>query len=144
MVNGGAVEHACTLAKQFELDTGKQFSCGLHFNLTEGNYISQPNEMMFTKLQFYQQIAMLLPTDVNYQQTKLQIIEELKAQIELFKKLLGRLPTHIDGHNHIQVHKQIYRKKTKKNIKYKTVVRYLIRIQTKQLQTDTMLNVMIC
>lgn len=33
----------------------------------------------------------------------MQVKQELKAQVELFRELTGHLPPHMDGHQHIHV-----------------------------------------
>lgn len=33
----------------------------------------------------------------------LQVREELEAQLSRFRELLGRAPTHVDGHQHVHV-----------------------------------------
>lgn len=33
----------------------------------------------------------------------LQVREELEAQLSRFRELLGRSPTHVDGHQHVHV-----------------------------------------
>lgn len=69
---------------------------GLHFNLTEGQPVSQ--EMARVGFPSLRQI--LLKTHIN-QINKTVIAGELHAQIDQFQAGMGRLPDFIDGHQHI-------------------------------------------
>ena len=75
---------------------------GLHFNLTEGEFLSQPGKQMLNKSSFWntaQQGA------IDEQEIK----NELIAQIQWFIQHVGYEPAHIDGHNHIHVSSRCYR-----------------------------------
>ena len=68
--------------------------CGLHFNLTEGHFLSNPNKACFSLN------ALLVKTHLGLLDKKL-IMRELHAQLDAFVDSMGELPAFIDGHQHI-------------------------------------------
>lgn len=67
---------------------------GLHFNLTEGFFISEPDKRCFS-------LGVLLArTHLHWIAASL-IENELKAQLECFIQVMGRWPDFIDGHQHV-------------------------------------------
>lgn len=86
MVKGKAALHAVELAKNIP-----KLGVGLHFQITK-------EEMIFLR-----QIKKITGV-AKIEDTKKEFIK----QIELFKKLVGRLPDHIDGHHHVHKLPRIY------------------------------------
>lgn len=72
----------------------KQIHVGLHFNLTEGYFVSAPHKPCFSLNELLIKTHLGLP--------KLAFIaQEFKAQLELFVQVMGCLPDFIDGHQHV-------------------------------------------
>lgn len=67
---------------------------GLHFNLTEGFFLSSGNKMP--------SLSRIIFNSYFRQFSQTQIENELAAQIEVFQQHCGFLPDYIDGHQHIQ------------------------------------------
>ncbi|XP_066116065.1 carbohydrate deacetylase isoform X2 [Saccopteryx bilineata] len=100
LVNGAATESAAELARRHQIPTG------LHANLSEGRPVGparhgassllSPEGFFLGKMGFRQAVA---AEDVALSQVR----EELEAQLSRFQELLGRNPTHVDGHQHVHV-----------------------------------------
>ncbi|XP_040607072.1 carbohydrate deacetylase isoform X3 [Mesocricetus auratus] len=100
LVNGTAAESAAELALRHSIPTG------LHANLTEGRPVGparhnassllSPEGFFLGKMGFREALA---AGDVALPQVR----EELEAQLSRFRELLGRSPTHVDGHQHVHV-----------------------------------------
>jgi chitin disaccharide deacetylase len=67
---------------------------GLHFNLTEGFFISELDKRCFSL------VELLAKTHLHLVAVPL-IENELKAQLDCFIQIMGRWPDFIDGHQHI-------------------------------------------
>ncbi|XP_030692160.1 carbohydrate deacetylase isoform X1 [Globicephala melas] len=100
LVNGAAAERAAELARRHRIPTG------LHANLSEGRPVGParhgassllgPEGFFLGKMGFREAVAageVVLP----------QVRGELEAQLSRFRELLGRDPTHVDGHQHVHV-----------------------------------------
>ncbi|XP_057602089.1 carbohydrate deacetylase [Hippopotamus amphibius kiboko] len=100
LVNGAAAESAAELARRHRIPTG------LHANLSEGRPVGParrgassllgPEGFFLGKMGFREAVAagdVVLP----------QVREEMEAQLSRFRELLGREPTHVDGHQHVHV-----------------------------------------
>ncbi|XP_003419352.2 carbohydrate deacetylase [Loxodonta africana] len=100
LVNGAAAESAAELARRHSIPTG------LHANLSEGRPVGParhgassllgPEGFFLGKMGFREAVA---AGDVALSQVR----EELEAQLSRFRELLGRDPTHVDGHQHVHV-----------------------------------------
>ncbi|EHL29804.1 ChbG/HpnK family deacetylase [Legionella drancourtii] len=72
----------------------KQVQIGLHFNLTEGTFLSIPGKPCFSLNE------LLIKTHLA--SIKLAFIaQEFKQQLEQFVQVIGRFPDFIDGHQHV-------------------------------------------
>jgi predicted glycoside hydrolase/deacetylase ChbG (UPF0249 family) len=72
----------------------EQAHIGLHINLTEGTFLSQPNEPCFSLPELlFKTHARLISTSF--------IEQELREQLERFIQLTGTWPDFIDGHQHV-------------------------------------------
>ncbi len=67
---------------------------GLHFNLTEGYFLSQKNKKCFSLPE------LLLKTHARCV-SRAVLQQELIAQLHCFKQHMGRWPDFIDGHQHV-------------------------------------------
>ncbi|MCW8387000.1 ChbG/HpnK family deacetylase [Fluoribacter dumoffii] len=72
----------------------KQIKIGLHFNLTEGYLVSQPEKLCFSLHE------LLIKTHMRSLKTSL-IAKEFLAQLEQFTTIMGQPPDFIDGHQHV-------------------------------------------
>ncbi|ELK26279.1 UPF0249 protein ydjC like protein [Myotis davidii] len=100
LVNGATAESAAELARRHRIPTG------LHANLSEGRPVGparhgassllSPEGFFLGKMRFREAVA---AKDVALSQVR----EELEAQLSRFQELLGRKPTHVDGHQHVHV-----------------------------------------
>ncbi|XP_038202369.1 carbohydrate deacetylase isoform X1 [Arvicola amphibius] len=100
LANGTAAESAAELARRHSIPTG------LHANLTEGRPVGPARHtassllssegFFLGKMGFRKALA---AGDVSLPQVR----EELEAQFNRFRELLGRSPTHVDGHQHVHV-----------------------------------------
>uniref|UniRef100_A0A5F8HJJ1 Carbohydrate deacetylase n=1 Tax=Monodelphis domestica TaxID=13616 RepID=A0A5F8HJJ1_MONDO len=100
LVNGAAASSAAQLARRHRIPAG------LHANLSEGRPVSLsagsgasllgPSGCFLGKTGFREALAagqVVLP----------EVREELRAQLSRFRDLVGREPTHVDGHQHVHV-----------------------------------------
>ncbi|XP_029961638.1 carbohydrate deacetylase [Salarias fasciatus] len=100
LVNGSAAEEAARLAKRHRIPIG------LHANLTEGrpvcplpqhtSTLTTPHGFFHGKMGFRQALQ-------RGQLSMEQVEAELRAQVRLFVDLMGHLPEHMDGHQHVHV-----------------------------------------
>ncbi|XP_008064924.1 carbohydrate deacetylase isoform X2 [Carlito syrichta] len=100
LVNGAASASAAELARRHNIPTG------LHANLSEGRPVGparhgasslvSPKGFFLGKMGFREAVA---AGDVALPQVR----EELEAQLNCFLELLGKAPTHVDGHQHVHV-----------------------------------------
>ncbi|XP_004628201.2 carbohydrate deacetylase [Octodon degus] len=100
LVNGAAAESAAELARRHCIPTG------LHANLSEGRPVGpalhgtssllSPEGFFLGKMGFREAVE-------AGRVALSQVREELEAQLSRFKELLGRPPTHVDGHQHVHV-----------------------------------------
>ncbi|HAT1981218.1 ChbG/HpnK family deacetylase [Legionella pneumophila] len=67
---------------------------GLHFNLTEGYFLSHPDKHCFSLKE------LLIRSHLGILNSRL-ISDELNTQLDHFIKVMGKLPDFIDGHQHI-------------------------------------------
>lgn len=77
-----------------------KIAIGLHFNLTEGFLLSQPNKPCFTLPE------LLFKTHIHVLSNSL-IKEELLIQLERFVDNVGSVPNFIDGHQHVHQFPQV-------------------------------------
>ncbi|XP_041348994.1 carbohydrate deacetylase-like [Gigantopelta aegis] len=99
MINARHTSHAIAEAKKHNIPLG------LHMNLTEGHPVSKASQVksllnkdgcLLYKNEFWEKMT----------QGRLNMDEvrrEMRAQVELFIKLAGHAPQHVDGHHHINV-----------------------------------------
>lgn len=89
--------------EEIDILLSKNVSIGLHLNLTEGKPISSHEFISLTdekgyfhgKFNFFQKVE---EDFIKKEEIKLEIISQIKS----FQKKFGFLPSHIDGHQHIQ------------------------------------------
>ncbi|XP_057621260.1 carbohydrate deacetylase isoform X3 [Chionomys nivalis] len=100
LANGTAAESAAELARRHSIPTG------LHANLTEGRPVGPARHTASSLLSsegfFLGKMGFrkaLEAGDVALPEVR----EELEAQLNRFRELLGRSPTHVDGHQHVHV-----------------------------------------
>lgn len=76
------------------LSLKQQIRTGLHFNLTEGSFLSNPEKKCFRlkELIFRTHTRMI---------HKAQILNELNAQLDHYVGVMGEYPEFIDGHQHV-------------------------------------------
>ena len=92
-----------------------QIKSGLHFNLTEGYFLSEPNQPCFSLKE------LLVKTHLSLIKRSF-IASEFNAQLDHYIKVMGKLPDFIDGHQHVhqfpkirQVILDLYRKRLQEN-----------------------------
>ncbi|CAH1802083.1 unnamed protein product [Owenia fusiformis] len=98
LINARDTSEAITIATQHNIPIG------LHLNLTEGYPVSvtsrsltDPSSGAFLGKSGIREA--LLENKINFDEVK----DEIEEQIKLFVDLKGELPTHMDGHQHVQV-----------------------------------------
>lgn len=100
LVNGYASDKAALLAASFDIPLG------LHLNLTEGIPVSKPAEIRSLLTENGQLLGKFRFREaLQRQEVCLQEVKhEIKAQISKYKELMnGKLPRHVDGHQHVHV-----------------------------------------
>ncbi len=104
-----------------ELKKRKKLGVGLHLNITLGTPVALPRK-----------IPTLLKADGSFKKrseldfkniSQAELAEEYRSQIERFRKLLGRLPTHLDTHHHLHAKKEIFEIFTRMAARYRLPVR---------------------
>ncbi|NXD78902.1 YDJC deacetylase, partial [Halcyon senegalensis] len=100
LVNGSAAADAAKLARRYNIPIG------LHANLSEGSPVCEElrtNSSLLNQDGFFHG-KMGFRTALSKGLLNMsEVKQELKAQVELFCKLTGHLPPHMDGHQHIHV-----------------------------------------
>ncbi|XP_010289652.1 PREDICTED: UPF0249 protein ydjC homolog [Phaethon lepturus] len=100
LVNGSAAADAAKLARRYNIPIG------LHANLSEGSPVCKvlkTNSSLLNQHGFFHG-KMGFRTALSKGLLNMsEVKQELKAQVELFHKLTGHLPPHMDGHQHIHV-----------------------------------------
>ncbi|XP_051551892.1 carbohydrate deacetylase isoform X3 [Myxocyprinus asiaticus] len=99
LVNAVSAKHAADLAKRYHLPIG------LHANLSEGLPVSQElkGSTLLNKDGFLHG-KMGFREVLQSGQLKMSEVEvELRAQINHFYELVGHMPSHMDGHQHVHV-----------------------------------------
>ncbi|XP_037679546.1 LOW QUALITY PROTEIN: carbohydrate deacetylase [Choloepus didactylus] len=102
LVNGATAESAAELARR-----QRAFPRVLHANLSEGrpcgvtlapgaSSLLSPEGFFLGKMGFREAVAAGVVAMA-------QVREELEAQLSRFRELMGRKPTHVDGHQHVHV-----------------------------------------
>jgi predicted glycoside hydrolase/deacetylase ChbG (UPF0249 family) len=82
-----------------------RLSLGLHFVLTGGGLPTSPPDRIPSLLLDgrFPRNAQALPSELNPD----DVSRELEAQISLFTKMAGRLPSHLDSHHHSALHPSV-------------------------------------
>ncbi|XP_051970604.1 carbohydrate deacetylase [Xyrauchen texanus] len=99
LVNAVSAKHAADLAKRYHLPIG------IHANLSEGLPMSQElkSSTLLNKDGFFHG-KMGFREVLQSGQLKMSEVEvELRAQINHFYELVGHMPSHMDGHQHVHV-----------------------------------------
>ena len=103
LVNGIEAENACRLADSIDLPMG------LHWNLTEGRPISkrQSTSLVDQRGLMHGKFGLRIKLDQGEIRRE-DLIDELEEQIIKYRELTGgKLPKHIDGHQHIHIHPMV-------------------------------------
>ena len=89
-----------------ELNKRKRLGVGLHLNITLGMPVSPARKVptLVDANGVFRKRAKLDFRRLSGEELAL----EYRSQIEKFKKLLGRLPTHLDTHHHLHAEKKIF------------------------------------
>lgn len=105
LVNGDNASQACLYAQQY------QIPMGIHLNLTEGRPITKDltkikslvddNGLMHGKFGLQEKLDQ---GDIEQEHVEYEVRNQLNKYKELTN---GKIPTHIDGHQHIHVHPTI-------------------------------------
>ncbi|XP_068594650.1 carbohydrate deacetylase [Brachionichthys hirsutus] len=100
LVNASAAKEAAELAERHNIPIG------LHANLSEGIPVCQNFQQVATLINqhgFFHGKMGVRQVLENGQLDMKQVELELRAQVRLFTELTGRLPYHVDGHQHVHV-----------------------------------------
>ena len=77
-----------------------EIQVGLHFNLTEGSFLSKPKQSCFSLKE------LLLKTHLGLINKEF-IAQEFNAQLDHYIQIMGGLPDFIDGHQHVHQFPQV-------------------------------------
>ncbi|XP_056139938.1 carbohydrate deacetylase isoform X2 [Lampris incognitus] len=100
LVNASAAKDAAELAKRYRIPIG------LHANLSEGEPLCQSLRHGSTLLNrggFFHGKTGFRQALQRGQLSMTEVELELRAQVRLFGELMGHLPCHMDGHQHVHV-----------------------------------------
>ncbi|XP_026878969.2 carbohydrate deacetylase [Electrophorus electricus] len=99
LVNAASAENAAELAKRHRIPIG------LHANLSEGAPVCQElkTSSLLNKDGFFHGKMGFRQVLQSGQMNMAEVEAELRAQIKRFCELTGRLPSHMDGHQHVHV-----------------------------------------
>lgn len=100
LVNCKHTESGAKLIKDHEIISG------LHFNLTEGFPVSKPDKipsLVSKEGKFLGKQGFWENKNIVAEHVKI----ELKCQLEKFQKLVGNLPSRVDGHQHVHIHPNV-------------------------------------
>ncbi|MFT7805043.1 UPF0249 protein ydjC-like [Arapaima gigas] len=100
LVNGSAAEHAADLARRHKIPAG------LHANLSEGLPVCQKlrkRSTLVNKDGFFHGKMGFRKVLQNGHLNMAEVDLELRAQVKKFYELMGHLPHHMDGHQHVHV-----------------------------------------
>jgi predicted glycoside hydrolase/deacetylase ChbG (UPF0249 family) len=88
------------------IEAGQKIQLGMHFNLTEGQFLSEPNRACYSLRQ------LLINTHLGLINSR-AIAKELNTQLDYYIQVIGRPPDFIDGHQHVHqfpfIRKQLLR-----------------------------------
>lgn len=107
LVNGQAAEQVRML-KSFHEDC---LSVGLHFNISEGCALSPISSIssLLNKENHFLGKFYFHQASINGKIIEDEVERELRAQLHRFKVLMGCLPSHIDGHQHVHILPVLFR-----------------------------------
>ncbi|XP_067084121.1 carbohydrate deacetylase [Osmerus mordax] len=101
LVNASAAEEAGVLAKRHHIPIG------LHANLSEGvpvcQSLKQRSSTLLNQEGFFLGKMGFRKALQNGHLNMAEVELELRAQVRLFEELIGHLPCHMDGHQHVHV-----------------------------------------
>ncbi len=104
-----------------ELKKQKKLGVGLHLNITLGAPAALPRKiptLLNANGSFKKR------SELNFKKiSRTELAEEYRSQIEMFRKLMGRLPTHLDTHHHLHAKKEIFEIFTRIAARYRLPVR---------------------
>lgn len=100
LVNASSAREAAELAKRYHIPIG------LHANLSEGLPVCQAlrkGSTLLNKDGFFHGKMGFRQALLNGHLSMAEVESELRAQVRRFVELLGHLPCHMDGHQHVHV-----------------------------------------
>ena len=97
IVNGPTAEKASKKAKEVGL------YLGLHLNLTEGCSLSGPSKITKDNNELLYKYSFWNLIENGLQECLDSICDEVRAQMERFRTLTGKFPSHVDGHQHVHI-----------------------------------------
>lgn len=100
LVNASAAKEAADLAKRYNIPIG------LHANLSEGVPVCpslRTSSTLVNQHGFFHGKMGFRRALESGQLSMEQVELELRAQVQLFRELMGHLPHHMDGHQHVHV-----------------------------------------
>lgn len=104
-----------------ELKKRKALGVGLHLNITLGKPISSPGKIptLVNEKGLFKKKSELKFLKIS----QAELAREYRSQIERFRKLLGRLPTHLDTHHHLHEDRKVFEVFTRMAASYRIPAR---------------------
>lgn len=104
-----------------ELKRRKALGVGLHLNVTLGRPLSRPRRIptLVVRGGFFKRRPQLNLSRISLK----DLAVEYEAQIRKFRRVLGRLPSHLDTHHHLHEHPRVFGVVERLALKYGIPVR---------------------
>lgn len=104
-----------------ELTKRKRLGVGLHLNVTLGRSLSSPEEIpsLVNSKGYFRRGSELDLRKIRQE----DLVTEYEHQIERFKNVFARLPTHLDTHHHLHEEKKIFEVLTPIALRYRLPIR---------------------
>ena len=104
-----------------ELKKRKKLGVGLHLNITLGNPVSSPGKVrtLVNENGLFRKRSELRFLKIS----PAELAGEYRNQIERFRKMMGRLPTHLDTHHHLHENRKVFEVFTRMAARYRIPAR---------------------
>ncbi len=111
----------CSVLVLRELKKRSRLGVGLHLNITLGHPVSRPEHIpsLLNGVGVFKKRSELDFRKISWEELR----AEYEEQIGVFKKIFGRLPTHLDTHHHLHEKRKVFEVLVRTAIRYRLPIR---------------------